>query len=236
MKVNCYICIKQLKKRMSKPFIFGVATAGGGHDMILLGNDIIAYWTLLGDPLENKVTFYNLENEQAVGGFWKNNDDTFMSNMCIDVFYKKDNNNYFSTQFSNEVYCFNTDTIELVYKWDFGDNNLNLKPYIKEVKEDPNVFSKLTDEMEIPYYFFRNFQNKDYYYTVLRTWPIDKWRNVFYRKKDGKSFVFDTLKDGVKVKHASIFTDSCMISVISPEEIRSLLLLHLLWAWLIYLK
>lgn len=28
MKVNCYICIKQLKKRMSKPFIFGVATAG----------------------------------------------------------------------------------------------------------------------------------------------------------------------------------------------------------------
>lgn len=144
-----------------------------------------------------------------------------MSNMCIEVFYNYDNNYYFSTQFSNEVYRFNTDTIELEYKWDFGHNNLNLKPYIKDVKKDLNNFSKLTDTMEIPYYFFRNFQNKNYYYTILKSWPIDKWRNIFYRKKDGKSYVFDTLKGGVKVKDVSILTDTYMISVISPEEIQS---------------
>ena len=195
--------------------------SGGGHDMIKLENDIIAYWTLLGNPLEYKVTFYNLINKQVVGGFWKDNDDTFMSNMCIEVFYNYDNNYYFSTQFSNEVYRFNTDTIELEYKWDFGHNNLNLKPYIKDVKKDLNNFSKLTDTMEIPYYFFRNFQNKNYYYTILKSWPIDKWRNIFYRKKDGKSYVFDTLKGGVKVKDVSILTDTYMISVISPEEIQS---------------
>lgn len=195
--------------------------AGGEQDMTMLGNNIIAYWTLLGDPLENKVTFYNLEDKRVAGGFWKDNNDNFMSNMCIDVFYKYNNNNYFSTQYANEVYCFNMDTIQLAYKWDFGNENLNLKPYAKEVKSDINLFPKLVDSMEIPYCFFRNFQNDNYYYTILRSWPIDKWRNVFYRKKDGKSFVFDTLEGGAKIKDVSIFTDSCMISVISPEEISS---------------
>lgn len=194
---------------------------GGGQDMIALGDDIIAYWICLGNPSDNKVKFYDLENRQEAGGFWKDNDDNFMSNMCIDVFYKYNNNNYFSTQFANEVYRFNMDTVKLAYKWDFGIDNLALKPYAKAVKDDPNVFPKLTETMEIPYCFFRNFQNKDYYYTVLNTWPIDKWRNVFYRKKDGKSFVFDTLEGGVKVKNTSIFTDDYMISIISPEELSS---------------
>ena len=122
-------------------------------------------------------------------------------------------------QFANEVYRFTKDTVELAYKWDFGPANINLKPFKERVKEDPNVFPQLTESHEIPYSFFRQFQNKDYYYTVLNTWNIDKWCNVFYRKKDGKSFVFDTLEGGAKIKKTSIFTDEYMISIVSPEEI-----------------
>ena len=47
-------------------------------------------------------------------------------------------------------------------------------------------------------------------------------RNVFYRKKDGKSFVFDTLEGGAKVKKTSLFTDEYMICIVSPEEIGTL--------------
>ena len=193
--------------------------AGGETDMIEIDKSLFAYWTLLGNPEENKVTYYDMDKEEVTGGFWKTTDDNFMTNMCIDVFYKYNNENYFSTQFANEVYRFTKDTVELAYKWDFGPANINLKPFKERVKEDPNVFPQLTESHEIPYSFFRQFQNKDYYYTVLNTWNIDKWCNVFYRKKDGKSFVFDTLEGGAKIKKTSIFTDEYMISVVSPEEI-----------------
>nr|WP_129730165.1 6-bladed beta-propeller [Parabacteroides goldsteinii] len=196
--------------------------AGGGEqDMIQLDNNTLAYWTLMGDQTKNKVTFYDIDKKEITGGFWKDTEETFMTNMCIDVFYKYKGENYFSTQFANEVYRFNKDTVELAYKWDFGENNINLKPYKKMVKEDPNIFSKLTETMEIPYYFYRQFQNKEYYYTVLTTWSIDKWCNIFYRKKDGVSFVFNTLEGGAKIKNTNIFTDDYMISVISPEDIES---------------
>lgn len=194
---------------------------GGETDMIEIDKGLIAYWTLMGNPEENTVTFYDMNKGEVAGGFWKTTDDNFMTNMCIDVFYKYNGENYFSTQYANEVYRFTKDTVELAYKWDFGSDNIDLEPYKERVKEDPNVFPQLVDSHEIPYCFFRQFQNKDYYYTLLNTWNIDKWCNVFYRKKDGKSFVFDSLKGGAKIKRTSIFTDEYMISVISPEDIGS---------------
>lgn len=193
---------------------------GGQQDMIEIEKDIIAYW-ILGPSDNNKVSFFDLNTGQVVGGFWKDTDKTFMTNLCIDVFYKYKGDNYFSTQFANEVYRFTKDTVELAYKWDFGSDNLDLEPYRERVKEDPNLFPQLTESMEIPYYFFRQFQNKDYFYTVLNSWSIDKWCNVFYRKKDGESFVFDTLPGGARVMNTSILTDEYMISVISPENISS---------------
>lgn len=192
---------------------------GGQQDMIEIENGLIACWTLFGPP-DDKVLFYDLNAEKVVGGFWKDTDETFMSNMCIDVFYQYNGENYFSTQFANEVYRFTKDTVELAYTWDFGNNNLNLEPFKEKVKEDPNIFPQLTETLEIPYYFFRQYQNKDYYYTIQTNWSIDKWRNIFYRKKDGKSFVFDTLVGGAKIKDTSLFTDEYMISVIPPEEIN----------------
>lgn len=195
--------------------------AGGGQDMIEIEKGLIAYWTLLGNPDENKVTFYDIDKGKVAGGFWKDTDTTFMTNMCIDVFYQYNGENFFSTQFANDVYRFTKDSIELAYKWDFGPDNIDLEPYKERVKEDPNVFPQLTETMEIPYFFYRQFQNNNYYYTVLNTWTIDRWRNVFYRKKDGKPFVFDTLEGGAKIKNTGIFTDDYMISVISPEEIET---------------
>ena len=192
--------------------------------MIEIDKGLIAYWTLTtaGDPTENLITFYDTNTEEIAGGFWKTTDDNFMTNMCIDVFYKYNNENYFSTQYSNEVYRFTKEAVELAYKWDFGSGNINLEPFKERIKEDPNVFPQLVDSHEVPYFFFRQFQNKDYYYTVLNTWNIDKWCNVFYRKKDGKSFVFDTLEGGAKVKKTSLFTDEYMICIVSPEEIGTL--------------
>lgn len=192
---------------------------GGQQDMIEVDDNIIAYWVL--GNADNKISFYDIKNDKIIGGFWKDTDDTFMTNLCIDVFYQYNNENYFSTQFANEVYKFTKDTFELAYVWDFGIDNIDLKPHKERVKEDLNLFSKLTDSMEIPYFFYRQFQNKDYYYTILETWPIDRWRNVFYRKSDGNSIVFDTLPGGAKVKNTNIFTDEYMISVLSAENINS---------------
>ena len=196
---------------------------GGQTDMIEIDKGLIAYWTLtfMGNPEENTVTFYDINKGEVVGGFWKTTDDNFITNMCIDVFYKYNNKNYFSTQYSNEVYQFTKDTVRLAYKWDFGSNNIDLIPFKDKVKEDPNALSQLVDSHKIPYTFFRQFQNKNYYYTILNTWNIDKWQNIFYRKKDGKSFVFDTLEGGAKIKRTSIFTDEYMISIVSPEEIET---------------
>lgn len=196
-----------------------VLTEDGQQDMIEIEKNIIAYW-ILGNS-DNKISFYDIEKEKTIGGFWKDTDDNFMTNLCIDVFYQYKNENYFSTQFANEVYKFKKDTFELAYIWDFGVDNINLKPYKEQVKNDMNLFSKLTETMEIPYFFFRQFQNRDYYYTTLETWTIDRWRNVFYRKSDGKSFVFDALKGGAKIKNTNIFTDDYMISVLNPENIHS---------------
>lgn len=191
--------------------------------MIEIDKGLIAYWTLtfMGNPEENTVTFYDINKGEVVGGFWKTTDDNFITNMCIDVFYKYNNKNYFSTQYSNEVYQFTKDTVRLAYKWDFGSDNIDLIPFKDKVKEDPNALSQLVDSHKMPYTFFRQFQNKNYYYTILNTWNIDKWQNIFYRKKDGKSFVFDTLEGGAKIKRTSIFTDEYMISIVSPEEIET---------------
>ena len=65
----------------------------------------------------------------------------------------------------------------------------------------------------------KHIQNEQYYYVALRKGVgIDRpWINVFYRKKDHSTFVFEQIEEGVSIRPI-LFTNEDIISTLLPED------------------
>lgn len=187
----------------------------------------IAHWIYTFKDRE-AIRLFN-EDGEYVKGYWH---QPFQFNFMINKpFYHYDGKVYFSTGCFPEVYELSGDTLQVAYRWDFGDTGINpeLIKKIGNASESGNHdgWEQVREYMENGSWTFlqRNqYQTNQFYYVRLMSIKNGKilesnvvYNNVLYHKASGRSFVFSKLKEGLTVS-AEAMTDDYMLSVLHPED------------------
>lgn len=195
---------------------------GGQQSMAALNNRNLAIWSLSSFSDGKYICIFDEDSMQPHNSFWTDAEENFISNKkSFDVFYQYDGNTYFYTEYANDVFLLTKEGTELVYTWNFYENNLNLSPYLETIKENPDKFNFLVDNQDVPYRFCSQFQNDRYYYTQLYTYIINRRRNVFYSKDKNNAIVFDKTKENIVLSKPLVFNDDYMICSATYEDIKN---------------
>lgn len=187
-----------------------------------LGDHSFVTWTLPSAIEEPGVSLVLKDSMKETKGYWY--ESRILNFQNPRVFYKYDDKVYFSTPFHHEVYEVTADSLRISYKWDFGKENIDLKQYgfsftsDKEREEDALITKYLLDST-IPYILSKQYQNDKFYYSKL-TFGFRVWKNLFYRKADGRSFFFEKTAEGIALKPLA-FTDDYLICLVPNEEFKN---------------
>ena len=184
----------------------------------------IALWSCV-DKSEKGITVLEKDSFSIINTFW-NNDRIFdMGNMK--PFYRYRGELYFTTAYQNIVYKLKQDSITPAYQWDFGKGGIHerlLQKYLG-IENDRERNNRLLNDLSdgtFPFLMNSHNQNDMYYYVSLQKGLGNKRKyiNVFYRKADGKSFVFEKTSEGLSL-HPLTFTEDYIISAINVNECDS---------------
>lgn len=184
----------------------------------------IALWSCV-DKSEKGITVLEKDSFSIMNAFW-NNDRIFdMGNMK--PFYRYRGELYFTTAYQNIVYKLKQDSITPAYQWDFGKGGIHeslLQKYL-DIENDSERNNRLLNDLSdgtFPFLMNSHNQNDMYYYVSLQKGLGNKRKyiNVFYRKADGKSFVFEKTSEGMSL-HPLTFTEDYIISAINVNECDS---------------
>ena len=184
----------------------------------------IALWSCV-DKSEKGITVLEKDSFSIINTFW-NNDRIFdMGNMK--PFYRYRGELYFTTAYQNIVYKLKQDSITPAYQWDFGKGGIHeslLQKYL-DIENDSERNNRLLNDLSdgtFPFLMNSHNQNDMYYYVSLQKGLGNKRKyiNVFYRKADGKSFVFEKTSEGLSL-HPLTFTEDYIISAINVNECDS---------------
>ena len=174
------------------------------------------------DADESGITVVNKDSMLPIYETWHN--DRMLDMGLMKPFYQYNKIYFFSSAYQNTVYQIKTDSLISAYKWDFNKDNIKsgmLEAYskIKNGSKRNNKILKDLEEGILPYSMERHNQNEQYYYVALRKGVgIDRpWINVFYRKKDHSTFVFEQIEEGVSIRPI-LFTNEDIISTLLPED------------------
>lgn len=159
-------------------------------------------------------------------GYWHN--DRMVDLLQLMPFYTYTGKAYFTTAFDNPVYEITVDTLKPSYRWDFGGKNLDarkLTPYlaVENPSEKNRMILQALDDGTFPFTMEAQYANSRYRYVALRpgTGVNRSWVNVFYDKKTGRSFVFETVREGFPVRPVD-FTDTFVLSLLRREDFHYL--------------
>lgn len=192
------------------------------YSITSLLNNTYALWSCV-ETEEAGISIINTDSMEIIHETWHN--DRMLDMGLLKPFYQYDTKIYFSTAYQNTVYNIQNSSLEEVYQWDFGKNNIEpqqllIYTKIKNASERNNKLLKDLEEGILPYAMEKHNENNKYYYVALRKGVgfNRPWINVFYRKQDGKSFVFKQTTEGVHL-HPILFSNDYLISVLSPNDI-----------------
>ena len=189
-----------------------------------LQNENWVLWSCV-EKEEAGISVVDNESMELLYETWHN--DRMLDMGLMKPFYTYHDTTYFGSAYLNTVYKVHADSLEVAYQWDFGSSNIDgqkLLSYskIENANEKNNTILSDLEDGILPYSMEYHNQNKQYYYVALRkgiglSCP---WINVFYRKVDGKSFVFDKIAEGIPVCPIA-FTDEYILSVLSLDDIEN---------------
>lgn len=189
-----------------------------------LRKNAFAVWSCV-ETEDAGISVIHTDSMKILHKIWYN--DRILDMGLMKPFYQYNAETYFSTAYQNTVYHIKNDSLEKAYQWDFGKDNIapnRLITYteIEDANEKNNKILKDLEEGILPYAMERHNQNDNYYYVALRKGVSFNrpWINVFYRKQDGKSFVFEQTKEGIPI-HPLLFTNDFLIAILASENINS---------------
>lgn len=173
---------------------------------------------------ENGISVVDKDSMKLVYGAWYN--DRMLDMGLMKPFYTYNKDVYFGSAYQNEVYKITRDSLEIVYKWNFGNNNIDkqkLSAYA-QIENSSQRNDQILSDLEngiLPYSMESHHQNNQYYYVALRKGVSTSrpWINVFYRKADGKTYVFETTEEGLHICPVS-FTDEYLMSIVPFDNLE----------------
>ncbi len=187
----------------------------------LMNDGNIALWSCV-DVEDCGITVVNKDSMTLVYETWRN--DRMLDMGLMKPFYQYGAESYFSSAYQPVVYKVASDSLEIAYRWDFGKQNIDAKllSSYSEIENGSERNNKILADLEngvLPFAMEGGAQNDTYYYVALRKGVgfNRPWINVFYDKKDGKSFVFEKTSEGIYVRPL-LFTDEYIISVLYLDD------------------
>ncbi len=193
------------------------------YSMVLLNNgQNLALWSCV-NMEENGITIVDYYSHAYVNGYWNN--DRILDMGLMHPFYSYNKNVYFGSAYQPRVYRLESNSLEYEYSWDFGTEGIDdklLTSYaaIKKIgKRNRKLLQDLNDGI-LPYSMECHAQNSRYYYVALRSGVgmHRPFKNVFYEKQTGRSFVFEKMKEGISVQTLFLAEDY-LLSVLPYEEV-----------------
>lgn len=188
--------------------------------------DKIVTWTIPHSSEEACITLVNADTGEEVNSLWKG--PCILNSAVAGNFYTCNNKSYYAPAFhNNEVYEITEDSLLLAYKWDFRKDNIDLSKYNftltdENQAEEKQLLTKYVENCTIPYLLRTQYQNSKYYYlSISYGWfPNLIVKNLFYRKSDGKSFLFQKTQEGISIRPHAL-EEKCIIQLASYEEIET---------------
>lgn len=150
--------------------------------------------------------------------------DRILDMGSLNPFYEYHDNVYFATAYQNAVYKLTKKGLYPVYCWDFGKDGINdemLQKYRlieNEGKRNDELIKDLSDGT-LPFCMKFHRENDLYYYVSLQKGlgTVNKHINVFYRKQDGSTFVFEKLVENLSITPL-LFTEDYIISKLNFDD------------------
>lgn len=158
---------------------------------------------------------------KIVGQLW-NKHSTLLNHKIGVAFYSYQDKTYFTPAlFNNEAYEIDSDEIKVAYRWDFGENNINMKKFGFTHKDcnfntEKETIDKAVNDQTIPYLLISQRQNDKYYYASL-FYGYKIRQSVFYRKEDKQSFIIGKNENDIQLR-PFVFTNEYIVCAIEPKD------------------
>ena len=173
--------------------------------MVAMGDKIIT-WTIPNSSDEPCITIVEADTGKEVNSLWKG--PRILNSVAPGNFYTYHKKSYFAPAFhDNEVYEITEDSLLLAYKWNFGEDNIDISSYKftftdDNQAEEGRLLTQYLKENTIPYLLRSQYQNEKFFYAGLSYgwFPNLTLKNLFYRKSDGKSFLFKDTQEGIVIR------------------------------------
>ena len=191
---------------------------GNDYQSLHYIDDYMVAWTIPSSSQSDCIIILNPETMEIVNSY------CYGTRFLQDGdFYEYQNALYYYEKLKQyrRVYIVGKDSLDLLYQWDFGDDNFDMydldltyqdENYVKEY----DAFWRYMQDGTVPYLIVKQAQIMDYYYVCLRfQYKYDK--NIFYRKSDGKYLVFGE-EDWCINTDSHIFADDYMIITLNPNN------------------
>lgn len=193
------------------------------YSMALLDDEkYLALWSCV-EAEEDGITIIDFHNHACVNSYWNN--DRILDMGLMSPFYTCKGKTYFGSAYQHQVYRLESDTLVCDYAWDFGTDGIEEKRLdsyhaIENSGERNRKLLQDLDDGILPYSMESHAQNSRYYYVALRsgTGMHRPFKNVFYEKRTGRSFVFEKMKEGISLQPLFLAEDY-LLSVLPYEEV-----------------
>lgn len=179
------------------------------------------FWSCVRED-EDGITIVGKDSLNTVSGFWRN--DRILDMGSLNPFYEYNDNVYFTTAYQNIVYKLTEKGVHPVYCWDFGKDGIDdemLQKYLSienEGKRNDELIKDLSDGT-LPFCMKFHRENDLYYYVSLQKGlgTANKNINVFYRKQDGSTFVFERLAEKLSI-NPLLLTEDYIVSKLNFDD------------------
>lgn len=179
------------------------------------------FWSCVRED-EDGITIVGKDSLNTVSGFWRN--DRILDMGSLNPFYEYNDNVYFTTAYQNIVYKLTEKGVHPVYCWDFGKDGIDdemLQKYLlieNEGKRNDELIKDLSDGT-LPFCMKFHRENDLYYYVSLQKGlgTANKNINVFYRKQDGSTFVFERLAEKLSI-NPLLLTEDYIVSKLNFDD------------------
>ena len=179
------------------------------------------FWSCVRED-EDGITIVGKDSLNTVSGFWRN--DRILDMGSLNPFYEYNDNVYFTTAYQNIVYKLTEKGVHPVYCWDFGKDGIDdemLQKYLlieNEGKRNDELIKDLSDGT-LPFCMKFHRENDLYYYVSLQKGlgTANKNINVFYRKQDGSTFVFERLAEKLSI-NPLLFAEDYIVSKLNFDD------------------
>lgn len=193
-------------------------TKSNYHAIEEYNNDLLILWTHPSSFDESGISVFSKTAMQEVKSYWHEN--RILCGLNLNVFYSYNDSIFYFTPFHRKVYNVRLDSLQTAYYWDFNKDNIDLKKHLtledSKKKEEDQLLSEYLLDSTVPYFMAQQYQNSKFFYAKL-TYGFKIWKNLFYRKSDGKTFFFEKTSEGISLKPI-YFSDDCLMCIVYNEE------------------